>query len=61
MSKIKEAICRITPDEVKLKLPSFEVAFRDIRERLNCQQKEPKETCYKLTDKVSVCILEEQP
>lgn len=59
MGKIKQAICRSIPDEAKLKLPNAELTWHGIRERLNCPQLESKETCFNLTDKIKVCILED--
>jgi ribosomal protein L6P/L9E len=59
MGKIKEAICRSIPDEVKVNLPDTELTWKGIRGRLNCPQTEPKETCFKLTNKVKVCIVED--
>ena len=59
MKKIKKAICRVIPDEVKLQLLNGELTWKGIRERSNCPQTEPKETCFNLTDKIKLCILED--
>jgi hypothetical protein len=57
-NKIKEIVCKLSPDVVRANLPLFgEVTWYDIRDRLDCPQTETKGTCFNLADK-QVCIVE---
>jgi hypothetical protein len=57
-NKIKKAICKLSPDVARVKIPLFgDVTWYDIRDRLGCPQTETKETCFNLNDK-RLCIVE---
>jgi len=61
MGKLKDIVCKLAPDEVALKTPNAEIRYKNIPERLGCPTsgKPTKETCFKLTNNTSVCIVDE--
>jgi hypothetical protein len=60
MSKFKDIVCQLVPDEVALKTFYSEIRYKNIPERLGCSKSEKptKETCFNLTRDVSLCIVE---